>query len=329
MNDPQSEPSANQNLPVEAETTRLRYLLGFLFLAGVSLIFGSTFPVMKEVLSSLSPQLVTTCRYVIAAIVLCPLLSNLNQRLIRDGTIIGLLFFGASTLECVALEDLSASRAGFTFALSIVFVTLFEMVRGQPISPITIISAIVAFAGITLMSWHSGESLIADIWIVIAALSDSVYIIFIEQAVTIHSPLKLAAVSCWVPAILGLIWSAPELRDSWTAIADNIGGLLYLGIVAIAIATVMETTGQQWVPGNEVAILRTLEPLAAALLSFWLLGETFSPYDYWGAGMVLFAIVCLVVFKNKKREASLTLETLPHAAPLVLPKEEGESNLQP
>ena len=329
MNDPQPEPSAKQNSTGESDTTRSRYFLGFLFLAGVSLIFGSTFPVMKEVLSSLSPQLVTTCRYVIATIVLCPLLSNLNQRLIRDGTIIGLLFFGASILECVALEDLSASRAGFTFALSIVFVTLFEMVRGRSLSPITIISAIVAFAGITLMSWHSGEPLIADIWIVIAALSDSVYIIFIEQAVTIHSPLKLAAVSCWVPATLGLIWSAPELREGWTAIADNIGGLLYLGMVGIAIATVLETTGQQWVPGNEVAIFRTLEPLAAALISFWLLGETFSAYDYWGSGMVLVAILCLVVFKQEKRDVSSTLETLPHAAPLILPKEEGESNLQP
>ena len=40
--------------------------------------------------------------------------------------------------------------------------------------------------------------------------------------------------SCWLPAILGLIWSAPELSEKWEIVADNIWALLYLGVVAIA-----------------------------------------------------------------------------------------------
>ena len=117
----------------------------------------------------------------------------------------------------------------------------------------------------------------------------------------------------WIPAILGLIWSAPKLTDEWTAIVDNIGILLYLGVVAIAIITVMETTGQQWVPGNEVAICRTIEPLSAALLSFWLLGETFNRYDYFGSGMVLVAIILLVFFQRKDAGDSPNLESSPNA----------------
>lgn len=319
----------NQNSSVEEETKRSRYILGFVLLAGVSLIFGSGFPVMKEVVSSVSPQLLTTSRYVIAALILSPLLSNLNKSLIRDGAIIGLIFFSTSVLECLALENLSASRAGFTFALSVIFVTLFEIIRGKSLSVVGIIAATMAFAGIALMSSHSGEPLIGNLWIIVAALLDSAYIIVIEKSVTVHPPLKLAAVSCWIPAICGLIWSAPSLGNGWMACADNIWGLLYLGVVGIALATVMETTGQQWVPGNEVAIFRTLEPLSAALLSFWFLGETFNSYDYLGSGMVLSAIILLLFFKRREFVGSQERENVPNTdSPLLLEKE-ADPNPQP
>lgn len=303
---------ANQNLVIEGKTKRINYLLGFALLVGVSIILGSTFPVMKEAMNSLSLELLTTSRYAIAAVVLSPFLTNLNKPLIRDGTIVGLLFFGTSALECLALEDLSANRAAFTFALSIVFVTLFEIVQGKLLSFVAIISTIMAFAGVALMSWQSGESLVSDIWILIAALLDSAYIIFIEHSVNIHSPLKLAAVSCWIPTILGCIWSAPKLRAEWTTITDNIAVLLYLGVVAIAIITIMETIAQQWVPGNEVAISRTIEPLSAALFSFLFLGETFSLYDYFGSGMLLLGIILLVFFQKKEARNFPNSENPPH-----------------
>ena len=114
-----------------AEKNKLsRYFLGFVLLVGVSLIFGSVFPIIKGIENNLSPQLLTTSRYGFAALVLSPLLSNLNRSLIRDGSIIGLLCFSVSLLSCTALEGISASRAGFTFALSIIFVTLLEIFLG-------------------------------------------------------------------------------------------------------------------------------------------------------------------------------------------------------
>jgi drug/metabolite transporter (DMT)-like permease len=317
MNENSLEQSGNQNSTTETKTKRSRYLLGFGLLVGVSLILGSTFPAMKEVLSSLSPELLTTSRYAIAAVTLSPLLVNLNRQLIRDGAIVGLLFFATSILECWALKDLSASRAGFTFALSIVFVTLFEIVQGKFLSLVTIISTTMALSGVALMSWQSGEPLISDVLVIIAALFDSAYIIVIGQFVSVHSPLKLSAVSCWIPSILGLIWTFPNLKDEWTIIGDNIGILLYLGVVAIAIITVMETIGQQWVPINEVAISRTIEPLSSALLSFWFLDETFNLYDYFGSGMLILSIILLVLFPRKDAsdypnlENSTNTETIP------------------
>lgn len=312
----------------ENQNLRSHYFFGFILLAGVSLILGSSFPVIKQVVGHLSPQLLTTLRFFLGALVLSPLLSNLNRSLIRDGLAIGLIFFCVSLLECTALEGISASRAGFTFALSIIFVTLFEILRGKSFSLISLISAVTAFTGIALMSWQSGEPLVDSIWMIFAAILDSAYIIVIERAVTVHSPLKLTAVSCWIPAILGLIWSAPELVHSWRAIADNIWELLYLGGVGITLVTVMETIGQQWIPGNEVAIFRTLEPLTAAFLSFWFLGETFNRYDYIGSAIVLSSILLLIFSKGRKLTNSHPLEKVSHSKTVASSEEEREPTLQ-
>ncbi|MEM9540444.1 MAG: DMT family transporter [Cyanobacteria bacterium P01_E01_bin.42] len=299
----------NQTL-VEKKNSFSRYFLGFVLLVGVSLIFGSVFPVIKAVGNNLSPQLLTTSRYAIAALVLSPLVFKSSRSLIQDGSIIGLLCFSVSFLSCTALEGISASRAGFTFALSIVFVTLWEIFSGRTLSVLTLICTTMAFSGIVLMSWYSGESFTGSIWMILAAILDSAYILIIERAVTIHSPLKLAAVSCWLPAILGLIWSASELTEKWGIVADNIWALLYLGIVAIAIVTVMEIVAQQWVSGNETAIFRTIEPLSATFFSFWFLGETFHFYDYLGSGMVLGGIVLLLLFKDRGIKYSQFLKNL-------------------
>ena len=68
----------------------------------------------------------------------------------------------------------------------------------------------------------------------------------------------------------------------------------------------MEIVAQQWVSGNEVAIVRTIEPLSAAFLSFWLLRETFNFYDYLGSGIVLSAIILLLVSQGRKLEDSIS-----------------------
>lgn len=297
MRDSEPQLSANQNST--EETSNSRYLLGFLLLMCVSLIFGSSFPVMKEVVKTVSPTLQSAVRYAIAAIFFAPFLRNLNWPLVGNGVLIGITFFLAPTIVSHSLEDISASRGGFTFALSIVLVTLFELFLGKRISAIAILSAILAFAGIALISWQSGEPAIGDVWMIVAALLDSACIIAIERSLIVHPPIQLATVGFWTAAILGLVWSAPELADGWTAIEANLGGLLYLGIVATAFTFSLEIVAQQWVSGNEVAITRTLEPLSAAVFSFWFLGETFTLYDYLGSGMVLSAIVLLVLFKKK------------------------------
>lgn len=306
----QEPPTSPEQVESKSSVQSSKYALGILLLVMVTVIFGSTFPVIKGTISSLSPKVLIAVRSGIAAVVLAPFIRNLNISLLRDGTIMGLLFFGGFATEVIGLETISANRGAFTFGLNVVFVTMFEFLFGKRLSVSAILAAVLAFAGIGIMSWESGEPLNGEVWLIVCALFDSACILVIERFAPRHPPLQLAAVGLWVPAVLSLLWAAPELTNQLEAIEANLGGLIYLGVVATAILTYLEAQGQRWVPGNEVAIVRSLEPVFAAILSFLLLGETFQTLDFIGAGMVLAAMI-LVLSRRKDEESSSLVSASP------------------
>lgn len=301
-----------------------RYILGVLLIILATLIYSSVFPITKGLISHVSKEVLMAVRFTISAVVFAPFLRNLNIRLVRDGAILGLLSFGNYVSAIFGLETFSANRGAFAFGLSVVFVMLFDLLLGKRIAPRAILGAVLAFNGIGVMFWGSGESLNGAGWLLLCALFNSVYLIAIQQFVQRHPTVQLVAVGLWVPAVASLLWAAPELTGHFEAIVAslgvNLGGLIYLVVVDTIVFTWLEMIGQRWVPATEVAILQTLEPLMTAIISFWLLGETFETHDFIGAGMVLAAMI-LVVTRPKVEESSspvsVPTESVPQ--PLELP----------
>jgi drug/metabolite transporter (DMT)-like permease len=70
-----------------------RRLQGLLVLLVTVIIWGSTFPLLKIALSDISPGLLIFVRFFAAALVLIPFAFNLNRVVVRDGMILGAVFF--------------------------------------------------------------------------------------------------------------------------------------------------------------------------------------------------------------------------------------------
>ncbi|MBE9248199.1 DMT family transporter [Dolichospermum sp. LEGE 00240] len=301
-----------------------RYILGVLSIILATLIYGSIFPITKGLISQVSKEVLIAVRFTMAAVVFAPFLRNLNVRLVRDGAILGLLSWCTSVSATFGLETFSANRGAFAFGLSVIFVMLFDLLLGKRIAPRAILGAVLSFNGIGVMFWGSGESLNGAGWLLLCAVFNTAYLIAIQQFVQRHPTVQLVAVSLWMPAVAGLLWAVPELTTHFEAIVAslsvNLSGLIYLVVVDTVVFTWLEMIGQRWVPANEVAILQTLEPLVTAIISFWLLGETFEIHDFIGANMILAAMI-LIVTRPKIEESSspvsVPTESVPQ--PLELP----------
>lgn len=263
---------------------------GILLFVLINIIWGTTFPLVEKTLVSISPSVLIAVRFTLAALFFSVNLRRLNKILLRDGLILGLLFFIYLATETIALKSIHANRAAFIASLCAIFVPLLELFLGQRFLVRTFIAALLAVIGIGVICWE-GENLgSGDLLTVIGALIYAVYTLVLERVAKNHPPLSLTSVQLVLIAVLGLIWSSPELFQQVNTIGSNWIVLIYLGLVATAIVNWLQTLAQQWIRSDEAALLYTLEPIFSALFSFLLLGEKFGVSGFIGASIVLCAI---------------------------------------
>jgi drug/metabolite transporter (DMT)-like permease len=285
-------------------TESSRYARGILAIITFALIMGSIPTAIKEAMAHFSPSVQLAIRFAIGAIILVPFVRDFNVSLLRDGTILGLILFGCFACETIGLETISANRASFIFGLNVVFVTLFELLFGKRITARDLLASGLAFSGIAIMSWEAGEPLIGNFWLLGAAVCDAASIILLERFAPHHPSLSLTAIRIWVIAILGLLWAAPEITGQIESLKESWGVLVYLGVVATAIAFWLSTIGLRLVPAYEAAVFVALEPVFGAIIAFFLLGETLGLRGFIGAAMVLSGMLLVVSRPSLDQDSS-------------------------
>lgn len=276
---------------MSATKSKVRHTRGILLLIVTTLIWGTTFPVVKATVVSITPLSLIAIRFFLAALVFVPWLRPFNARLLRDGVLLGLAYLASYITLTVGVETIAAGRAAFMLSLSVILVPLLGLFLGRRLQIIGLVAAGLAIVGIGIMSWDGGGLSIGDLWVFGGALSYAVYILLLESALKRHPPLTLSAVQLVFVAGVTVIWAAPETMTQLPAIAAHWGQLLYLGLVVTAATTITQAVAQQWVSAHETALLYTLEPVFAAIFSFWLLGEQFGERGFIGAGLILTAMV--------------------------------------
>ncbi len=272
---------------------KFQHTQGILLLVAVTIFWGTTFPLVKETIVSLSPGTLIAIRCALAALAFAVHLRDLNKRLLRDGAILGLLLFASLATQAIALETISANRAAFIASLNVILVPLLGQLLGQRVLVTTFLAAGLALGGVGVMSWEDGVLSVGDLWMVGDVLCYTAYIMTLEVVTPRHPPLSLTAVQILVVGVLATFWAAPELIGQLEAIATNSTNLIpivYLALVTAA-TTWLPAIAQNWVSAQETAIIYTFEPAFAAIFSFWLLGEKLGVRGWLGAGMVLAAMI--------------------------------------
>lgn len=106
---------------------KFQHTQGILLLVAVTIFWGTTFPLVKETIVSLSPGTLIAIRCALAALAFAVHLRGLNKRLLRDGAILGLLLFASLATLWAAPEligQLEAIATNFTNLIPIVYLAL-------------------------------------------------------------------------------------------------------------------------------------------------------------------------------------------------------------
>ncbi len=262
-----------------------------------TLIWGSTFIIVKDALSQSPPFYFGFFRFFIGAIVMIFLLDRstiFKKNELYPAIICGLFLFSGYSFQNFGLVDTTPTLSAFITSVSVLMVpVILAIFQIEKIKIKIWIAVFVACFGIHLLTPNGLIDLgIGDQLTFGCALSFAIHIIFQGRYMKkIKSINNFFFIQSMVVAILSLF--SGFLFEDFSAIQFDFSLLmafLITGILATTVALLMMIWAQTVLSAPQTAIIIILEPVFAALFSVGFAYEILSPIQYVGCMVVLIAV---------------------------------------
>ncbi len=262
-----------------------------------TLIWGSTFIIVKDALSQSPPFYFGFFRFFIGAIVMIFLLDRstiFKKNELYPAIICGLFLFSGYSFQNFGLVDTTPTLSAFITSVSVLMVpVILAIFQIEKIKIKIWVAVFVACFGIHLLTPNGLIDLgIGDQLTFGCALSFAIHIIFQGRYMKkIKSINNFFFIQSMVVAILSLF--SGFLFEDFSAIQFDFSLLmafLITGILATTVALLMMIWAQTVLSAPQTAIIIILEPVFAALFSVGFAYEILSPIQYVGCMVVLIAV---------------------------------------
>lgn len=243
-----------------------------------SLTWGATFVVVQRAIEDLAVLHLLALRFALGAALLLPLMARRGgmpalAAAARDGVLIGVVLFAGYAFQTYGLLWTTPSRSAFLTGLSVLFVPAIGWAAGTArVRPATLAGTVAAAAGLwVLFRPFAGEAAAGfnrgDALTIGCAVAYAGHVLMVERAVRRHRVTPLAVVQFLVVAALAApaLVLDPPTRSAFTPAA--VGAVLVTGVLATALAFACQLYAQRRLTATEVAVVLTLEPVAALATS--------------------------------------------------------------
>lgn len=266
-----------------------------LFMA--TLIWGSSFIVVKNSMDVMQPHMLLAFRFTIAAILLSLIfrkrLRNLNKDYWIKGGILGTFLFLAYSLQTIGITDTTPGKNAFLTAIYCVIVPfLFWLVDKKKPDKYNIIAAFVTMIGIGLVSLDQALNIsMGDTFTLAGGIVYAAHIVAVAKFSGERDPILLtiiqfgyAAVYSWM---IGLTFE--EFPTTWTI--GSVSALFYLAVFATAVALLCQNIGQKYTHPAPAAIIMSLESVFGVLFSVLFYHEIISLKLFLGFSLIFIAVL--------------------------------------
>lgn len=259
-----------------------------------TVVWGATFPATKVALAQIPPFSFLFLRFLLGAVCVLGTLLAVGHRLRRERGILAMsavatlfLFLGYAA-QTVGLQYTTASNSAFITALYVVLVPLFlRRFEGRIWVPVGL-----AVTGLWLLVHPIGSLNVGDLWTLLCAAAFAGHIICLEAYTRRGDIVSLLA---WQLVFVSLAVVPAMVREAPHAVLiaptpELLVGLAVTGVLATG-ALAIQLWAQKFLPAQQVAVIFSLEPVFAAWLAWYFLGERLEPSAWMGSGLILGAVV--------------------------------------
>lgn len=225
-----------------------------------------------------------------------------KKQLLIGGILCGAVVAVASSLQQIGLEQGAApGKAGFITALYIVMVPLCGLFFGKKLRFIMLPAVAFSVAGLYLLCMTGTLRLeSADIYLILCALSFTAHILIIDYFSPRTDCVKLSCLQFFVCSLICIVMAVLFEKPDWSCLMDCLVPLLYAGLLSGGVGYTLQMVAQKDLDPTVASLIMCLESVFAVLGGLVILGDTMSPQEYIGCGLMMCGIL-LAQWPEKKR----------------------------
>lgn len=271
-----------------------RDLLFSALLLGVTLVWGWTFPAVKQAVATYGVIAFLATPFALAAVVVAPVgVRRATRASWVTGGAIGLVLAAAYAFQTFGIRATTATNSGLITGLFVVFAPVWNrIIFGVRAGRVFAVAALISLCGLALLTGAGPVTpTVGDLLTLCCAVCFGLHIALLDHYAARHDESALALAQLAVAAAVFLmIWPVthplvlPTSATVWQA-------LVVTGVIASAAAFWIQTAAQRRLPATHVTMILTMEPVFAAMFGRLLAGDRLTAVQVVGASLMVAALL--------------------------------------
>lgn len=266
-------------------------------LFAATLIWGSSFVMVKDITDVWPPAFLLAVRFGCACLLLALIfhkqLKVLNKDYLISGSIIGIMLFLAYYTQTVGITDTTPGKNAFLTAVYCVLVPfLFWAVDKARPDKFNIIAAVLCIAGIGLVSLTGSFTIgFGDSLTLVGGFFFACHMVCVAKFTRGKNPLVISILQFGTAAVCSwpvTLFAEPTPTDFSLPV---IGSALYLSVFCTAVALSLQTFGQKYSHPASAAIILSFESVFGVIFSVILYHEPLTAKIVAGFALIFIAVI--------------------------------------
>ena len=281
-----------------------------LLIIAATIIWGSSFVIVKDVTNSMPPAWILVVRFTAAAIIMAVAFLKYRELYFERshvgfGLLFGLAMFLAYYTQTIGITDTTPGKNAFltgTYCVIVPFLA-WALVRRRP-NHYNIVAAVLCIVGIGFISLDGSLTMrFGDAMTLVCAVFYALHIILVSQFAQGRNIYVLTMWQFVGVAICSLIVGGLfEPMPDWAAVPmDCWISLAYLAVACTTVALLFQNIGQAHLPPASAALLLSLESVFGVVFSVALGAETLTLRIVFGFALVFAAIIISEVLPERAK----------------------------
>jgi drug/metabolite transporter (DMT)-like permease len=283
-----------------------------LYLLLITVIWGATFPIIRNALVHVNPSLFVAVRFAIAALFMLPIiwksLKNTSGTLLLQSFLFGLSNGVGYITQTIGLQTTSSSRAAFITGFSVVLVPFMApFFRLGRIQPTDILYSLICLTGLYFLTGAQFALITrGDIWLFMCAIAFAIQISYMQKLSVKISDYRLLT-------FYQLLFTVPmafafSVNSNYQTLLypSVIFALLFCAYVATMLVYLIQTKYQQFTTAPKAALIFALEPVFASIFGFIINHEPITMHTLLGGSLILLSL-CIPSLKWLKKYTTANL----------------------